>query len=70
MKRKITLVGVICIFLIVLGIAISTKCPDISIRKNIEALSDTEIIVGPLCMECRNAACTSLGKVYLDNYPV
>lgn len=39
------------------------------IEENIDALSQTEIIVGPLCMEAENYACTSLGEVFLDHYP-
>ena len=39
------------------------------IQANVEALSQSEIIVGTLCMECRNAARTSLGEVFLDHYP-
>ena len=40
-------------------------------RKNIEALTDEEIIVGGLCIECPNAACRSLpfGDVILEYYP-
>ena len=34
---------------------------------NVEALTQDEIIVGPLCMECPNAACSSLGEVYLES---
>ena len=34
---------------------------------NVEALAHDEIVVGPLCMECPNAACTSLGEVYVEN---
>lgn len=34
---------------------------------NVEALTQDEIIVGPLCMECPNAACTSLGEVFLES---
>lgn len=36
---------------------------------NVEALSQGEIIVGPLCMVNKNSACTSLGEVFLDHYP-
>lgn len=36
---------------------------------NVEALSQREIIVGPLCMVNKNTACTSLGEVFLDHYP-
>lgn len=40
-------------------------------RKNIESLTDEEIIVGGLCIECPNAACRSLpfGDVILEYYP-
>ena len=35
---------------------------------NIEALSQSEIIVGNLCMVAPGYACTSLGVVYEDHY--
>ena len=34
---------------------------------NVEALTDEEIIVGPLCMVCPRSACSSLGEVYEDH---
>ena len=34
---------------------------------NVEALTESEIIVGNLCMVCRNSACTSLGVVYEEH---
>ena len=36
-------------------------------NENLEALMDSEIIVGDLCMVCRNSACTTLGEV-LENH--
>lgn len=38
-------------------------------ERNLDALTEEEIIVGPLCMECPNAACTSLGEVFKEYYP-
>ena len=38
-------------------------------ERNVEALSEGEIIVGPLCMKVPNRACGSLGVVYSDHYP-
>ena len=32
-------------------------------NENLEALMDSEIIVGDLCMVCPNSACTTLGEV-------
>ena len=37
-------------------------------NENLEALMDSEIIVGDLCMECPNAACVALGEVLLDHH--
>ena len=48
---------------------VSIQKPNGLFYENVEALSGGEIIVGPLCIECKNAACSSLGEVYLDNYP-
>ena len=36
---------------------------------NVEALAEEEIIVGPLCMQCPDRACSSLGEVFLEHYP-
>ncbi len=36
---------------------------------NVEALTQDEIIVGNLCMQCPNYACSSLGEVFLEHYP-
>ena len=38
------------------------------LNANVEALSEYEIIVGPLCMVAKNSACTSLGVVYEEHY--
>ena len=66
MKRKI-ITGTICVLFLVSCILIIPKCSDISIRENVEALSDTEIIVGPLCAQYKDRACSSLGEVH-ENY--
>jgi hypothetical protein len=39
------------------------------LNQNVEALMESEIVVGPLCMECKNCACTTLGEVLLEHYP-
>lgn len=36
---------------------------------NIEALAEGEIIVGTLCMQAKDRACSSLGEVYPEHYP-
>lgn len=33
---------------------------------NVETLAEEEIIVGPLCMQCPDRTCSSLGEVFLD----
>ena len=38
-------------------------------NENLEALMDSEIIVGDLCMVCPGYACTALGEVLEDHYP-
>ncbi len=38
-------------------------------EQNVDALMDSEIIVGDLCMVWPNYACTTLGEVLLDHYP-
>ena len=38
-------------------------------NENLEALMDSEIIVGDLCMVWPGYACTTLGEVLLDHYP-
>lgn len=53
---------------LVIGLRKNRICDDL-FNRNVEALTDGEIIVGTLCMQCPNHACTSLGEVYLDNYP-
>lgn len=42
---------------------IQDKRKDALFNANVEALSQSEIIVGPLCMEEPNRACTSLNEV-------
>jgi len=36
---------------------------------NVEALAESEIVVGNLCMVAKFYACGSLGEVYPDHYP-
>ena len=47
----------------------SRNSKDDLFKANVEALSQPEIIVGSLCIECKNAACTSLDEVFIDFYP-
>ena len=36
-------------------------------NENLEALMDSEIIVGDLCMVCKDSACTTLGEVLFEH---
>ena len=36
-------------------------------NENLEALMDQEIIVGDLCMVCKDSACTTLGEVLFEH---
>lgn len=36
---------------------------------NVEALAQTEILVGTLCMVAPGYACSSFGEVYEEHYP-
>ena len=50
--------------------AVKTVSAEASLfERNVEALTEGEIIVGPLCMKVPNRACGSLGVVYSDYYP-
>ncbi|MGN1220864.1 MAG: hypothetical protein ACI4TU_07990 [Candidatus Cryptobacteroides sp.] len=53
---------------IVLGMTVRTASNEL-FEANVEALSNGEIIVGPLCMVNKNTACTTLGDTLLDHYP-
>ena len=72
MKKKLffSAITTLIISSLVLYATLMNDSPDsFLIEENIDALSQTEIIVGPLCMEAENYACTSLGEVFLDHYP-
>ena len=69
MRKIFIIVGALFVIGASIGLLCNRQKVDLLIYKNIEVLSDPEIIVGPLCMQCPNYACSSLGEVFEGHYP-
>lgn len=73
MKKLSLSVGIVVLCFSCILAVLNNRSQDQSdlFQQNIDALSDEEIIVGGLCIECPNAACRSLpfGDVILEYYP-
>lgn len=71
MKRKFALIATAIVLVAsasILCVCVQKYQNDL-FNQNVEALSQSEIVVGDLCMMCPNYACSSLGEVFLDHYP-
>ncbi|MDD7134828.1 MAG: hypothetical protein PUH82_00450 [Bacteroidales bacterium] len=71
MKKLSLSVGIVVLCFSCILAVLNNRSQDQSdlFQQNIDALSDEEITVGKLCMECPNAACVSLGVVILEHFP-
>ena len=70
MKKTVITISVVAVMAVAAACAFCTVKANENpfLNANVEALSEYEIIVGPLCMVAKNSACTSLGVVYPEHY--